>query len=63
MSMDGWYAGFAGAKTGHGLVALLGCLVFAFISGAAFTAFSRPHPDTMFAVGREKIDRSDFEQL
>jgi hypothetical protein len=50
-------------RPGHSLVALFGCLVFAFLSGAAFTAFGRRHLDTVFAVGRDKIARSDFEQL
>ena len=49
--MDGRYAGFAGAKTGHGLVALFGCFFFIFLSGAAFAAFSRRHIYPVFAVG------------
>ena len=53
MSMDGRYAGFAGAKTGHGLVVLFRCFVFVFLSGAALAAFGRPHIYPVFAVGRK----------
>lgn len=38
---------------GHGLVALCGCFVFVFLSGAAFAAFGRRHIYPVFAVGRE----------
>ena len=40
---------------GHGLVALFGCRVFAFLSGAAFTAFSRRHIYPEFDVGRKYV--------
>jgi hypothetical protein len=38
---------------GHGPVALFGCFVFVFLSGAAFAAFGRRHIYPVFAVGRE----------
>ena len=49
--MDGQYAGFVGAKTGHGLVSLFWSFVFVFLSGTTLTAFSGRHFDTVFAVG------------
>jgi len=38
---------------GHGPVALFGCFVIVFLSGAAFAAFGRHHIYPVFAVGRD----------
>ena len=56
IAMDGMYAGFAGAKTGHGGPAFGGCWVFRRRRRAglvALTPFGRRHPRTMRAVGGE----------
>ena len=50
MSMDGRYAGFAGAKTGHGPVALFGCFIFIFLPGMSSAAFGRRHINPIFAI-------------
>jgi hypothetical protein len=44
---------FMPSGAGHGLVALFGCFVFVFLSGAAFASFGRRHIDTVFAVRRK----------
>ena len=48
--MDGMYAGFAGAKTGHGPVALFGCFGLIIFPSEPSAAFGRRHIDTVFAV-------------
>ena len=45
--MDGRYAGFAGAKTGHGLMALFEWFIFVFLSGLSSASFGRRHIDTV----------------
>lgn len=42
---------FQAFRPSHGLVALFGCFVFLFLSGATFAAFSRRHIYPVFAVG------------
>ena len=49
--MDGRYVGFAGAKTGHGLVPLLWCFVFIFLVGSALAPLGRCYIDSMFTIG------------
>ena len=39
---------------GHGPVALFGCFLFVFLSGATFGVFGRRHIYPVFAVGRER---------
>ena len=56
--MDGRYAGFAGAKTGLGLVALFGCFVFVFLWGATLIACGQRHINTVFAFGRKNTVKS-----
>ncbi len=53
--MDGMYAGFAGAKTGHGHMALCGCFLFLIRChfAAAFAPPGRGHPHSVFAVRRK----------
>ena len=56
IGMDGMYAGFAGAKTGHGRMTLnRGFLVLAIRSFglAAFAPICRRHPCSVLAVGCE----------
>jgi len=54
IAMDGMYAGFAGAKTGHGGVALGRGSVLCLVGGlAALAAPGRCNQRSMFAVGCE----------
>ena len=54
---------FQALYPGHGTVALFGCFVSVFLSGAVFAAFVRRHIYPVFAVGCDKIVWNDFEQL
>ncbi len=61
IAMDGMYAGFAGAKTGHGGPPFGGRGVFRRIRRAglvALAALGRRHPRTMRAVGGENPVKS-----
>ncbi len=58
MSMDGRYAGFAGAKIDHRLMPLFWRFVFVFLVDSAFDEFGRGHFSTVFAIGR--ADRVDY---
>jgi hypothetical protein len=54
--MDGMYAGFAGAKTGHRGASFGRRLVLRLVGRfelAAFTSLGGRHPHTMFTVGRK----------
>ena len=44
---------------GHDLVALFGCFVFVFLSGASFASFGRRHINTVFAVGGKYAMKPD----
>jgi len=46
---------FQALYPGHGLVALLGCFVFVFLSGASFSRHGRRHINTVFAVGGKYV--------
>jgi hypothetical protein len=61
--MDGRYAGFAGAKTGHGLVALFWRFVLLNGFSFAFAKLGRSYQNSVLAVWRDKIAWSDFEPL
>ena len=51
IAMDGMYAGFAGAKTGHGPMALFGGFVLMFLPCATLATFGRCHINPVFAIG------------
>ena len=65
IARDGMYAGFAGAKTGHGRMTLnwrfliLAIRCFGLV---AFSPFCRRHQRTVLTVRSDKIAGSDFEQ-
>jgi hypothetical protein len=63
--MDGMYAGFAGAKTGHRRMTLNWRFLILDICCFGLVAFSplcRRHQRTVFAIRGDKIAGSDFEQ-
>jgi hypothetical protein len=59
--MDGMYAGFAGAKTGHRHMALCGCflILIRYRFPAALAPPGRGHPHPVFAVWRKHTIQSD----
>jgi hypothetical protein len=65
IAMDGMYAGFAGAKTGHRRMTLNGrlfALAICVFGLATLAPLRRCHQCTVLAVRGDKITGSDFEQ-
>ena len=50
-------------RPSHGPVALLRSLTITLMRLGSFATFGRRHIYSVFAIGRDKIARSDFEQL